>query len=327
MPVLDSAPRARLLADTLAILQQRGVDDAALDRLADSAGLAPEALRRLFTHWAGVEPKRFVAFLAPDHIARQLVAPAPDAPDPPVVETLSPADAKALGQRLVIRWGWHDSPFGRSLLATSERGLCWLGFATAEDGRDGLDELAAFWPDAQRVADEAATRPLAERVFGLSPLPEEEALLPPPRPSPAARERETGSLATRENRSLSRASGGGLGRGKNAVQSAGEPIRLLLKGTDFQIAVWRALMRIPCGAVASYESLAQAVGNPAALRAVGAAGGRNPLCLLVPCHRAIQKSGIIHRYRYGVPCKRALLAWEQGKRERAAAMTEPPPPG
>lgn len=278
MPALDSAPRARLLADTLTVLQQRGVDDAALDRLADSAGLAPEELRRLFTHWAGVEPERFVAFLTPDHIARQLVAPAPDAPDPPVVETLSPADAKALGQRLVIRWGWHDSPFGRSLLATSERGLCWLGFATAEDGRDGLAELAAFWPDAQRVADEAATRPLAERVFGLTP------------------------------------------------DASGEPIRLLLKGTDFQIAVWRALMRIPCGAVASYESLAQAVGNPAALRAVGAAGGRNPLCLLVPCHRAIQKSGIIHRYRYGVPCKRALLAWEQGKRERAAAMTEPPPP-
>ncbi len=203
MPALDSAPRARLLADTLRILQERGVDDAALDRLADSAGLAPEELRRLFTHWAGVEPERFVAFLAPDHIARQLVAPAPDIPDSPVVETLSPADAKALGERLVIRWGWHDSPFGRALLATSEQGLCWLGFATAEDGRDGLAELAAFWPDARRIADDAATRPLAERVFDLSPLaervfdlsplPEEEALRPPPRPSPAARERETGS--------------------------------------------------------------------------------------------------------------------------------------
>lgn len=276
-PALDSAQRARLLADTLTILQQRGVDDAALDRLADSAGLAPEELRRRFTHWAGVGPERFVAFLAPDHIARQLAIPAPDAPNAPVVETLSPADAKALGERLVIRWGWHDSPFGRALLATSERGLCWLGFATAEDGRDGLAELAAFWPDTQRIADDGATRPLAERVFGLAP------------------------------------------------DTPGEPLRLLLKGTDFQIAVWRALMRIPCGAVASYESLAQAVGNPAALRAVGAAGGRNPLCLLVPCHRAVQKSGIIHRYRYGVPCKRALLAWEQGKRERAA-MTEPPPP-
>jgi AraC family transcriptional regulator, regulatory protein of adaptative response / methylated-DNA-[protein]-cysteine methyltransferase len=274
---LNPARRGALLADALTILQQRGADDAALDRLADSAGFAPEALRRLFTQWAGVAPERFVAFLAPDHIARQLTAPTPDAPAPPAMETLSPADAKTLGERLVIRWGWHDSPFGRALLATSERGLCWLGFATAEDGRDGLAELAAFWPDARRIADDGATRPLAERVFGLSP------------------------------------------------DASDEPIRLLLKGTDFQIAVWRALTRIPIGAVASYESLAQAVGAPAARRAVGAAGGRNPLCLLVPCHRAIQKSGIIHRYRYGVPRKRALLAWEQGKRERAAAMTEPPP--
>jgi AraC family transcriptional regulator, regulatory protein of adaptative response / methylated-DNA-[protein]-cysteine methyltransferase len=274
---LDSERRARLLADTLTILQQRGVDDTALDRLADSAGLAPEELRRLFIQWAGVEPERFVAFLAPDHIAQRLTAPAPDIPDPPVVETLSPADAKTLGERLVIRWGWHDSPFGRALLATSERGLCWLGFATAEDGRDGLAELAAFWPDARRIADETATRPLAERAFGL------------------------------------------------VHGSPDEAIHLLLKGSDFQIAVWRALMRIPSGAVASYESLAQAVGNPAALRAVGAAGGRNPLCLLVPCHRAIQKSGVIHRYRYGVPCKRALLAWEQGKREWATANQTPPP--
>jgi O-6-methylguanine DNA methyltransferase len=65
--------------------------------------------------------------------------------------------------------------------------------------------------------------------------------------------------------------------------------------------------------------VARAVGQPTALRAVGAAIGRNPVCVLIPCHRVIQKSGIIHNYRYGVPRKRALLAWEQGRAEESEA--------
>lgn len=91
-----------------------------------------------------------------------------------------------------------------------------------------------------------------------------------------------------------------------------EPLRLLLKGTNFQIKVWEALMRIPMGAVVSYEDIAVSIGQPTALRAVGSAVGRNPVCVLIPCHRVIQKSGVIHNYRYRVPRKRALLAWESG---------------
>lgn len=92
---------------------------------------------------------------------------------------------------------------------------------------------------------------------------------------------------------------------------------LLLRGTNFQIQVWRALLAIPPGAVVTYEDVARAVGRPGAVRAVGHAVGRNPVSLIIPCHRVILKSGRIHNYRWGVGRKRALLAWEAGRREAA----------
>ena len=269
----------RALTAAVRHLVEHWQEQPALEDLAGVAGMSPFHFQRLFTRWVGISPKRFVQFLTLGH-AKRLLAENHSVLDTALdvglsgpsrlhdlfvaCEAMTPGEYKALGGGLTIRWGLHDCPFGRALVATTERGVCWLSFADQPDGGDAMAEFTAEWPAARLVEDEDATRPTAARAFGWE--------------------------------------GGGE-----------EPLRLLLRGTNFQIKVWEALLRIPSGAVVSYEDVARAIGQPTALRAVGAAVGRNPVCILIPCHRVIQKSGIIHNYRYGVPRKRALLAWEQAR--------------
>jgi len=82
---------------------------------------------------------------------------------------------------------------------------------------------------------------------------------------------------------------------------------LALKGTDFQKQVWRALLDVPCGHTTTYGEVASRLGRPKAHRAVGAAVGANPVCLLIPCHRVLPASGGVGGYRWGADRKRALL--------------------
>ncbi|AAV96803.1 bifunctional helix-turn-helix domain-containing protein/methylated-DNA--[protein]-cysteine S-methyltransferase [Ruegeria pomeroyi] len=94
-----------------------------------------------------------------------------------------------------------------------------------------------------------------------------------------------------------------------------EPVPLYLIGAPLQIKVWEALLRIPSGQVTTYGELAQSIGQPRAVRAVGTAVGRNPVSWLIPCHRALRKSGGLGGYHWGLPVKRAMLAWEAARSE------------
>ncbi len=89
-------------------------------------------------------------------------------------------------------------------------------------------------------------------------------------------------------------------------------LNLFVKGTNFQLKVWEALMKVPPGAIISYEDLAAAIKNPAAVRAVGTAVGANPISYLIPCHRVIHKSGVLNGYRWGSSRKKAMLLRESG---------------
>jgi len=93
-----------------------------------------------------------------------------------------------------------------------------------------------------------------------------------------------------------------------------------LRGTPFQETVWRALLEIPYGATRSYAEIARAVGNPSAVRAVGAANGANPVPLVVPCHRVIASGGKLGGYGGGLDLKRRLLAMEQSVRHQGALL-------
>jgi AraC family transcriptional regulator of adaptative response/methylated-DNA-[protein]-cysteine methyltransferase len=89
------------------------------------------------------------------------------------------------------------------------------------------------------------------------------------------------------------------------------PLKVFVKGTDFQLRVWRALLRIPSGKLTTYGQLASAVGAPSAARAVGSAVGSNELAWLIPCHRVIRQTGMAGEYRWGAVRKRAMIAWER----------------
>ncbi len=92
-----------------------------------------------------------------------------------------------------------------------------------------------------------------------------------------------------------------------------EPLRIVLIGSDFQIRVWETLLKIPMGKAVTYSDIACNIGQPTASRAVGAAVGRNPISFVVPCHRALGKSGALTGYHWGLTRKRAMLGWEAGK--------------
>ncbi|MEW6083994.1 MAG: methylated-DNA--[protein]-cysteine S-methyltransferase [Chloroflexota bacterium] len=89
-----------------------------------------------------------------------------------------------------------------------------------------------------------------------------------------------------------------------------KPLTLHLRGTNFQLKVWEALLQIPAGAVTTYEGIASRIGKPSATRAVGTAVGHNPIAVLIPCHRVVRKAGEFGKYRYGEVRKKALLARE-----------------
>lgn len=248
-----------------------------LDDVAAVAGMSPHHFQRTFKRWTGVSPKRFLQYLTLGQ-AKRLLDQRASVLDTAIdlglsgpsrlhdlfvaCEAVTPGEYKRRGDGLEIRFGLHDSPFGRALVAATERGICWLGFVRAGNEAEIVDELTGDWPAARCVHDPAATAALARR----------------------------------------------------ALWAAGEePLALVLYGTNFQIKVWEALLHIPPGQVASYGDIAQAVGNPRAVRAVGRAVGANPVSLLIPCHRVILNSGLIHNYRWGVARKRRILALEQAR--------------
>ena len=173
---------------------------------------------------------------------------------------MTPGEYKAGGAGVTIRYGIHPSPFGKCLIATTERGICHLGFVQTSEG-DAVDNLVADWKEAKMIEDVRTTAPLVAPIFDLN-------------------------------------------------WHSNEAIRLHLRGTNFQIKVWEALLQIPQGTVTTYGQIATRIGQPSALRAVGTAVGHNPIAVLIPCHRVLRKDGDFGNYRYGSARKKALLAYE-----------------
>ena len=98
-----------------------------------------------------------------------------------------------------------------------------------------------------------------------------------------------------------------------AAWTEDRPVRLVMIGTDFDVRVWEALLKIPMGRAVSYTDIARHIGAPTASRAVGSAVGRNPLSFVVPCHRVLRGDGNLGGYHWGLTRKRALIGWETGQ--------------
>ena len=254
-----------------------------LEVLAAQAGLSPFHFHRLFSAWAGITPKDFLQCLTLAH-ARALLRRGES-----VLGAAIDAGLSGPGRL-------HDLAVGLEAATPGEiksGGAGWVieaGFAPSPFG----DCLIAVSPRGichLSFAQEGQSREDALRALHLE--------------WPAAQWRRDDAVATRLIPLL-------FASGK--VVAHAQPLRLLVRGSTFQVRVWRALLQIPEGELVSYGGLASALGAPSAARAVGSAVARNSIACLIPCHRVIRETGVVGEYRWGHERKRALLAWEGARR-------------
>lgn len=249
-----------------------------LAEVARHAGLSPHHFQRIFRRWAGVSPKRFVQFLTVER-AKPLLRDDVSVLDATYEVGLSgPGRLHDLFVSVEAMTPGEYKALGAGLeirwgMHPSPFGRCLLGITDR-----GLCHLAFGDRD----------RPLVRALEAEWP----DATLAEDRAGTGATVRRLfGPRAARGDR----------------------PLPLLLRGTNFQIKVWSALLRVPEGTTVSYGRLARALGRPKAVRAVGNAVGRNRIAWLIPCHRVLRATGALGGYRWGEERKRALLAWERAR--------------
>ena len=251
-----------------------------LERLASDLSMSPAHFQRVFSRWVGVSPKRYQQYLTLDH-ARSLLADR--------FTTLETAGELGLSgtsrlHDLFVKW----QAMSPGEYARKGAGLTisygWFdspfGRVLAMGTGIGICGLAF----TQEVGDQAALADMQARW---------------PAASYAEAPEATETWVT-------------------AAFGGGGDTQLHLMGAPFQIKVWEALLDIPSGYVTTYSHIAERIGNPRAARAVGTAVGKNPISWLIPCHRALRKSGGLGGYHWGLPVKRAMLAWESARADTIA---------
>jgi AraC family transcriptional regulator of adaptative response/methylated-DNA-[protein]-cysteine methyltransferase len=261
-------------------LDAHGQEQPRLAEVAAHVGLSPYHFQRLFTRWAGISPKRFLQFQTLEH-AKQLLAERRSMLDATYDAGLS--SGGRLHDLFITLTAMTPGEFkqgGAGL--TLQYGVHSSPFgdyllAVCERGICALRFLTGT-SSAEMVQELRAEWPRAELV---------------------ERPEETRFFAERIFPS----------RKPRTIH----PLSLFVKGTNFQLKVWEALLRIPSGTVATYEDIAQSLQMPRAARAVGSAVGDNPIALLIPCHRVIRKTGAFGDYRWGLARKRAMLTWESAR--------------
>lgn len=248
-----------------------------LEELSAAMGMSPAHFQRIFSAWVGVSPKRYQQYLQLGQAKKMLAEN---------MTTLQVSHSLGLSGSGRL----HDL-FVR-----------WEAMSPGEFARKGKD-LEIYWGWFDSPFDLALVMGTAKGICGL------------------AFASETGTEAAMEDM---------VSRWPNATFKE-DPMRLKplvnaafdqkgetalhMIGAPFQIKVWEALLDIPSGHVTTYSEIAGAIGRPKAVRAVGTAVGRNPVSWLIPCHRALRKSGALGGYHWGLPVKRALLAWESARAE------------
>jgi AraC family transcriptional regulator of adaptative response/methylated-DNA-[protein]-cysteine methyltransferase len=263
-------------------LIDKGGPGLTLDALAGQMGMSTAHFQRVFSQWVGVSPKRYQQYLTLDH-ARRLLA-----------------------ERFTVL----DTALNTGL-----------------SGGGRLHDLFLRW-EAMSPGDYALGGAGLVIRWGLFPSPFGEALV-------MATERGICGMAFTGETGFDSAMADMRSRWPAATYleepAAVEPLvsaafggtgetRLHMIGAPFQIKVWEALLRVPSGHVTTYSEIAGSIGHPHAVRAVGTAVGRNPVSWLIPCHRALRKSGGLGGYHWGLPVKRAMLAWEAARGDAPAQV-------
>ena len=179
-PIPARSDDYRIVRQVIEYLMERWRDQPSLETIAAAVGMEPTGLQKLFTRWAGLSPKAFLQAVTLDH-ARALLEQSATVLDTTYEvglsgpgrlhdlfvthEAVTPGAYRARGEGLTIRYGYHPSPFGTALVLTTERGLAGLAFADEGEEKASLADMIQRWPKAAYVEDQAATGPLARRIF------------------------------------------------------------------------------------------------------------------------------------------------------------------
>jgi AraC family transcriptional regulator, regulatory protein of adaptative response / methylated-DNA-[protein]-cysteine methyltransferase len=247
-----------------------------IESIAANIGMSKYHFIRVFKEYVGVTPMQFLHSVtlnyAKEHIkeSKSILESALDLglSSPSRLHELfvnlvaaTPNEYKQKGKNVTVTYGYGDTPFGESLIAFTNRGICYMGFI--DDNKNTVyARFVEIWENALRVRDDAKAKEYLQNIFI-----------------------------------------------KNKKYD------LVVKGTNFQVNVWRALLNLPNGVVATYNDIAKSIDRPKAVRAVANAIGKNPIGYLIPCHRVIAKSGDMSGYRWGVERKKILIAYESVKKE------------
>lgn len=251
--------------------------DLSLEELAARMGMSAAHFQRVFSSWAGVSPKRYQQYLRLGH-AKALLHE-----DLPLLETAHAVGLSGSGRLHDLFVRWEAMSPGEYARRGAGLTVCWgwfdspFGQALAMGTEKGLCGLAF----AAEVGPEAAWEDMRARWPKAEFVEDPDALRP----------RVEAAFAQ---------------KGETALHLIGAPL---------QIKVWEALLQIPEGQATTYGDIAQAINSPRAVRAVGTAVGKNPLSWLIPCHRVLRKGGGMGGYHWGVPVKRAMLAFEAARTE------------
>ncbi len=279
-------PDYRRIEQAIAYLEERALEQPSLEEVAEHIGLSSYHFQRLFKSWAGVSPKRFLQYLTIEN-AKKLLRESVSVLDTALDVGLSgPGRLHDLFVSVEAMTPGEFKTQGKDLLISYGFHVTPFGECLLAVTPRGICSLAFVEPDARSVA-----------LNELKKTWQETTLI--------------------ENSNA----------GKDTINTifgqirsqAKVPLKVLLRGTNFQIKVWEALLRIPEGTVVSYGFLADAVGHPGAHRAVGTAAGHNPIGYLIPCHRVLRVNGEIGGYHWGATRKRAILAREAAFSDQVAS--------
>lgn len=266
-----------IIARAIDFIGDRVADQPSLEETAAAVGLSPAHFQRVFSQWAGVSPKRYQQYLTLDH-------------------------AKGLldNHFTVLDTSQETGLSGSSRL--HDLFVKWEAMSPGEYARKGEGLTIHYgWFDSPfgEVLSMGTDRGLCGLAFT----------------SEFGRDVSMQDMAQRWPNANFVEDPAKIAGWTSAAFGQGGEAALHLIGAPFQIKVWEALLSIPSGHVTTYSEIAARVGNPKAVRAVGTAVGRNPVSWLIPCHRALRKSGGLGGYHWGLPVKRAMLAYEAARLE------------